>query len=95
MIEAVRQQLAAHGQKIAPVTRKPTAALKSSSGPSAAQQARETAAQVALVQRGPVRWNEAGALFRQQHPGTFRLVVVGHQDDLPAVLQALEQLTQP
>jgi hypothetical protein len=43
----------------------------------------------------PVRWEVAQGEHSRQYPGRFRVVVSGHESDLPAVLQALEQLTQP
>ena len=39
-----------------------------------------------------VRWNEAGALFREQHKGMFRIVVVGHESDTARVIAALDAL---
>ena len=47
----------------------------------------------ACAARVPLRWEVAGSLFAAQHPGAFRLVVVGPTDELPAVLAALAPLT--
>lgn len=81
-------------QKPTATARKPAPTPKSSSSPAPAQQTRETEAAVALVKRGPVRWAvaEPDSLHAKQYPGAFRLVVIGHQEDLPAVLAALNQM---
>jgi hypothetical protein len=73
--------------------RKPGAKGKTSAKPPEPPRPQETAAAAALVKRGPVRWAvaEPDSLHAKQYPGAFRMVVVGHQDDLPAVLRALEQ----
>ena len=42
----------------------------------------------------PVRWQVAGGLFAEQFGGCFRIVVSGHEKDLPAVLAALMELTK-
>lgn len=42
----------------------------------------------------PVRWQVASGLFAEQFGGCFRVVVTGKEDDLPAVLAALTELTK-
>ncbi|OGX84114.1 hypothetical protein BEN47_16690 [Hymenobacter lapidarius] len=40
----------------------------------------------------PLRWEVARGLFAEQHPGAFRLVVVGSEAELPQVLEKLREL---
>lgn len=97
MTAAVQAQLNAH--KAAPPAPRPASGtgVASAAGKAVAgaKPGRDTAKELPGPRADtPVRWQVAGGLFAEQFGGCFRVVVSGHEKDLPAVLAALTELTR-
>ena len=91
MIAAIQMQLdAAKSRTTAPApakgTQGPPAPVASAVG------LRNTPKEQPGAKPCPVRWNEAGGLFSEQHPGMSRIVVSCHETDSARVVAALNAL---